>query len=139
MNIKILFAKLSLIVCCFSIAICSYAATDKIKQPHAPKQHKPQTKINVKKSAVYCAYITTGDLKGNLNYLARKYHWHLVWTLGNYNYKVVGNVSYFANDFNSLVKQVISDYPLRATIYKKNKVLVIKSVYNLHQGDGSNE
>lgn len=73
------------------------------------------------------AMMESGSLQANIRRLARQFGWpQVVWDIPN-DYEWVGNVPVRAINFNSLLEKVLKNYPLQATLYHGNHVLVISS------------
>jgi hypothetical protein len=103
-------------------------------------QHKKSKPVAVKKKIApkYVATLTEGDLLSNLQRVATRYRFRLVWQLAPYNYHVVGNTKIYAKSFDELIKQLVQNYPVKIKIYTKNKVIVVAPEYDLQMSQSNN-
>ncbi len=83
------------------------------------------TKLNSARSFQVSAMMEAGSLQKNVRTLARQYGWtQVVWDVPN-DYEWVGSVAINAASFNGLLEKILVGYPLQATFYHGNHVLVI--------------
>jgi len=103
------------------------------------KQKKPKPVVIKKKQLPrYAATLKEGDLLSNLQRVAGRYHFRLVWQLTPYNYHVIGDTKVYSETFDDLIKQLVQNYPVKVKIYTKNKVIVIMPEYDLQMGLSNN-
>lgn len=66
-----------------------------------------------------------GSLKENITALASQCGWHTVVWEPDYDYQWVGITRFQHQDIKQILGRVLSDFPLQATFYTGNHVLVI--------------
>ncbi len=69
----------------------------------------------------------SGSLKENITALANQCGWHTVVWEPEFDYQWVGITHFHHQDIKQILGRVLSDFPLQATFYTGNHVLVISS------------
>lgn len=73
----------------------------------------------------FSIYVREGSLKNNIERIIEMGHWkRLIWKLP-YDYKWIGSTRMSADSLEDLVARIVTHYPLQATFYKANRVVVI--------------
>ncbi len=95
----------------------------KLQQHHKPIAVYTAQSLHPK----YSFKVANGNLLDNLTAMANKFKLHLIWNLGDKNFKTYGNVKYSARSIDKLFNKVINNYPIKAIIYNKNHVIEVGS------------
>lgn len=66
-----------------------------------------------------------GSLKANITQIAKECGWREVVWLPQYDYQWVGQARLSADNIREILAKVLHDFPLQATFYEGNHVLVI--------------
>lgn len=67
-----------------------------------------------------------GSLRTNIARIAKAHHWRRIIWLPSDDYNWVGQVTVRANSVPDAFRQVLTNYPLQAVFYTRNRVLVIQ-------------
>ncbi len=102
------------------------------KKQHSIKKHIPHPRHTYSRKPTYQhryrrtrVTIYPGSLKGNIQRLARYFGWpQMVWNTQE-DFRWVGKTIIQANNFSGILQRLLQSYPLQATFYRGNHVLVI--------------
>jgi hypothetical protein len=67
-----------------------------------------------------------GTLKDNITNIVTKSGWKIKWK-SNDDFQVIGTSVFSGKDLYTTLAQILNNYPLQATFYKKNKIVTITS------------
>lgn len=89
----------------------------------AKQQALQQPTVATQGTAVHTFY--PGSLKENITALANECGWHTVVWEPDYDYQWVGLTRFHQQNIQQVLAHVLTDFPLQATFYNGNHVLVI--------------
>ncbi|MCH9770779.1 MAG: toxin co-regulated pilus biosynthesis Q family protein [Gammaproteobacteria bacterium] len=138
-NVRLLFMTLIIVLCWPLGSFASHKIPREVKRLRtktrshlsvAPKLQlrnpKTHTVRNYFVRREMFAVMQTGSMRMNIQRLAKIYGWPtVVWSLPN-DYNWLGKTRVHANSLPSLLRHILTGYPLQAVFYQGNHILVIK-------------
>ena len=125
----------------FALAYLSSACAVPVQLPSPAKQTPVQVSKNYSATSLPKIYVPIasnssfqvstlmepGSLRTNIERLAHQFGWsEVVWDVSE-DYEWIGKTSISGVDLNSILEKILVNYPLQATLYHGNHVLVISS------------